>query len=188
MGSPRPSLRWEAGGDLAGGAPAAGLEGGGEALLGPGGDCPARRRERSGTPGCLPGKLRDAASPRGRLVEDDDGAELLSLRHDGERVLDLGEVNPPRHHLVQMQAAVAVPVGEELEVARAEAVAVPAGLDPAPLVPEDAHRQRQLGIARRYPDQDRGPEVIAALERAAHRLRPCDDVQAVVDAVAAGQL
>src|SRR5438105_4229143 len=70
------------------------------------------------------------------LVEDDDRAELLSLRHDGERVLDLVELDPPGHHLIQVEAAVAVPVRQQPEVARAQAIAVPAGLYPPPLVPQ----------------------------------------------------
>src|SRR5207302_2669434 len=110
------------------------------------------------------------------LLEDDDRAELLSLRHCGERVLDLVETDSPRHHLVQVEAAVPVPVSEELEVARAEAVAVPAGPDAAPFVPEDAHRQGELGVARRYADQYRRPEVVTAFEGVAHGRRPCDDV------------
>src|SRR2546426_5258887 len=119
-------------------------------------------------------------------VERENGPGDLAGLHRAKRLVDVVQPAPPRDHLVEQQAALAV----ELEVAgdvRAEAVrAHPRSLDLA-LRANRHPRELDLCIGRQHADDRRGAADGQALDGLADQRRVPDRLEGVVDAGAAGE-
>ena len=105
-----------------------------------------------------------------------------------ERRLDVAEADLLGDERVEVEPPLLVEVDEHREVARGQAVAVPAGLE-GPSAAEDVD-QRDVGhlhVRRRHADQDDGAGQVAGVERLLPRLGTTHRVDHDVGAVAVGQ-
>ena len=131
-------------------------------------------------------RVHDEADARPRS-EHDDGAQHLAALHLVERVLDVVEADGLAHEALEVEAPVEVQVDEHREVARREAVAVPARLERAAATEELDHRQldahRRVGHAHLHD----GAREVARVERLLEHLGATDRFDADVGAVAVGE-
>ncbi len=134
------------------------------------------------------GPLGSVTAPVPASVTADHRAQHGAVVHLGERRLDVTEPDRLGDEGVEVEAPLPVEVDEHREVARGQAVAVPAGLQ-RPAATEDLdHRQGHLLVGRRDADEDDAAGEVARVERLLVGLRPADRLDDDVRAEPAGQL
>src|SRR4051812_37760833 len=109
----------------------------------------------------------NAASRVAAGLQDHDGAEHLAALHLVERGLDVLERDRLGHEAVQVESTLQVQVDQHREVARRQAVAVPARLELPATAEQLDERQLDRHVGPRHADQDDSAGEIARLERLA---------------------
>ena len=107
-------------------------------------------------------------------VQDDDGAEHISVVHLGEGGLDVTDADLLGDEGTEVEAALLVEVDEHREVARGKAVAVPARLQRATAAEDLDERQGDLLVGGRDAHEDNGAGEVAGKEGLLVGLRAAD--------------
>ena len=125
--------------------------------------------------------------PESRL-KDNHRPQRLAPFHGGESFFHFVQADGAGDHLVELELALAIPIGEQREVARGEAVAIPGDAEMAAQIKELLQGQIEGRARAGYADEDAGAGQVARPERLLQCLHLAHRFKGEVSAIAAGDL